>query len=466
MKKYLVLTIALAFSLILAGSAQAGTANQLKGWAVNLGPWSQTVGWLSFFSGDLNTGTNGIGNSSVTYGVTVSTSTNSSPPNIIGTFDGYAWSSNVGWVSFKPTDTGVCGTAASIDLSTGAVTGWARVVSGSVASGADGCINLSGTVSGGGTYGVSLGVTPSDPSTYGKFSGFAWGSTNVGWLSFAGVICPGCVGGAQPFSATCTSDPSSLGSEGGTVWFTANPSGGTAPYKYYWKNSLLENQSDQVNIIYKAGNADFDGPTLTVKDSATLTNSSFSPTCPSVRVGTGDVSNVGACPSPIVSQYTCSPGQAMSQSSSGNIYSWICTVTGQSAEAASCSYIATSGSGNLRLAIGAPAATLPDNTNDPTTGFTAANYKLYTVSRGRSFQLKWNIATATNYESCTITNDKGANWSLSPGVVSDRNASIPTTGKALGQYIFTLSCKTGGATPTTDKSQAKLIIRNSGIQEF
>lgn len=151
---------------------EAGNGDNVSGWA-----YSETIGWISFNSTNESSGSS--------YGVNISPTTGT------GFFSGSAWSrgttenGGVGWISFDQADTATCvtaygGTRAQVDWSTGAVTGWARALSGSTASGWDGCIKLAKAPSDtGAAYGVS--ISPSD----GKFSGWAWGSDVVGWISFA-----------------------------------------------------------------------------------------------------------------------------------------------------------------------------------------------------------------------------------------------------------------------------------------
>jgi len=97
----------------------------LSGWA-----WSSNVGWVSFNSN--NTGAGGG-----TYDVAMDSS---------GNLSGYAWSSNSGWISFNslvnssdgkcPTETSVqsgdvaTNCRARVNTTTGAVYGWARAIAG------------------------------------------------------------------------------------------------------------------------------------------------------------------------------------------------------------------------------------------------------------------------------------------------------------------------------------------------
>jgi hypothetical protein len=104
-------------------STQAQAASNVKGWG-----WSSNIGWLSFSS------ENHPGNGAGVYSVTLATTSGSN----IGRFGGHAWSPNIGWVSFNPTDVVNCpssgvtplsGCDPVVNMDTGNVTGWARVLS-------------------------------------------------------------------------------------------------------------------------------------------------------------------------------------------------------------------------------------------------------------------------------------------------------------------------------------------------
>ncbi len=150
--------------LILGGShvAYASSAQNLSGYA-----WSDNIGWISFNC------TNTSSCSSVDYGVNAHPST--------GIFSGYAWSDNIGWVSFNASSVSGCPTGScrpTINNTTGAVTGWARALAGgtSQSGGWDGWIRLSGSWS----PSVSFSGTAA--------SGYSWGSDVVGWVSWSGVV--------------------------------------------------------------------------------------------------------------------------------------------------------------------------------------------------------------------------------------------------------------------------------------
>lgn len=145
--------------------------------------WSSNIGWISM-NNCTDPGTTPSTCVGQDYGVTYDNA---------GNMSGYAWSSNVGWVKFEGTGFGG-GSPAHIDLVTGEMSGWARVCGGMKAAsywlpnstnctgpdrtdGWDGWISLRGTNP---DYGVSFNAA-------GDGSGYAWGSDVVGWVDFGNV---------------------------------------------------------------------------------------------------------------------------------------------------------------------------------------------------------------------------------------------------------------------------------------
>jgi len=163
MKKILftILTVCLTITLgyLLFGGtmpfkdAAAGAGDNVSGFA-----WSENIGWISF--------NNTSGGGGTSYGVDI---------NASGVFSGYAWSENIGWISFAPSGPypGNPQQSVRVNLSTGAVTGWARAAS--YGSGWDGWIEMDS---------VSIELDCAAP-TYQEFSGWAWGSDVVGWINFS-----------------------------------------------------------------------------------------------------------------------------------------------------------------------------------------------------------------------------------------------------------------------------------------
>ncbi|MDE1874925.1 MAG: hypothetical protein KGH68_02570, partial [Patescibacteria group bacterium] len=156
-KTYIV-SAALFLALLIPAATHAGTQDNLTGYA-----WSSNIGWVS-----LNcTNTNSC--NSVDYGVNM---------NADGTLTGYAWSSNIGWIQFGglsgfPNGNGTQSKNAEVDGNN--LKGWARALSND--SSWDGWISLSGA-----GYGPTLSGS--------SFSGYAWGSNVVGWISFSGSGSP------------------------------------------------------------------------------------------------------------------------------------------------------------------------------------------------------------------------------------------------------------------------------------
>jgi hypothetical protein len=164
-KKTFLFYLILFFIISLAGfyffankPAQAGSSDTLSGWA-----WSENIGWISFNC--TNQGSCGASN----YGVSFDSNT--------GVMSGYAWSENVGWLSFNRSDTGAPPGApyqsgsyiAKYDSATHTFSGWARFLANG--GGWDGWVKLSGS-----NYGVTLSVC--------DLQSYAWGSDVVGWISF------------------------------------------------------------------------------------------------------------------------------------------------------------------------------------------------------------------------------------------------------------------------------------------
>lgn len=155
--------------------AMAASTDNVSGWA-----WSSNVGWISF--NGTNSGSGG-GN----YGVHICTGNSDSHvgcgAGAEGKIVGYAWSSNIGWIKFDPIGPYPSSPlfSARVDAS-GNITGWARACAGAanadcsggtnpLSGGWDGWIKLSNTT-------LNFTVSPAE------FHGYAWGSDVVGWISF------------------------------------------------------------------------------------------------------------------------------------------------------------------------------------------------------------------------------------------------------------------------------------------
>ena len=164
--------VAASFTFLLQQPVEAGGADNVSGWA-----WSSNIGWISF-----NCTNPGAGGCASNYGVNVDSGT--------GNFSGYAWAatndpdSAIGWISFNeagPTPDGFsCGAncTAKLDLGTKKVAGWARALANG--GGWDGWIKLRDDIDGDSVddYGVKWN------SLAGELEGWAWGGEVMGWIAF------------------------------------------------------------------------------------------------------------------------------------------------------------------------------------------------------------------------------------------------------------------------------------------
>ncbi len=260
-------TLMLVFGIISydhqIGTVTADTQPNMSGWA-----WSDNIGWISFSY--LN------GMPGPQYGVSVAGPLDTG--HLTGLLSGYAWSDNIGWISFSCATGGDCFTGSGDTYPTGGGTqpvpaqitdnimkGWVRACSvfapnpdgltkckGTLKSddargGWDGWISLSGENPHYGVVYIPNNVAPGT-GTFGSFTDptktFAWGDTNLGWISFqprnpadhqecgldpskCGVIL-----GQPPLSANCTVWDDGQASPHAT--WTAIASGGRGGWTYKW----------------------------------------------------------------------------------------------------------------------------------------------------------------------------------------------------------------------------------------
>lgn len=206
--------ILLGVFALLAGSMLLGSAPPAHASSMDITgyAWSDYLGWVHF------KGSN--------YGVT--------EDSLTGALSGYAWSPYFGSISFNSATFGSCpsGTCApTVNITTGAVTGWARSCSAFAdkahcngassldagSGGWDGWIHLSGS-----NYGITQSTSG---ATNGCWTGYAYGSNNVGVIKFGGAsssnvgtpLCgaSSCQNGASNFP-TCTTCPGGQIMSGGT----------------------------------------------------------------------------------------------------------------------------------------------------------------------------------------------------------------------------------------------------------
>lgn len=166
-----------AFLLLMAGSAiffdntpPARAATAASSLPIGGYAWSSFMGWIHF------------SNPSYGYGVSLDTTSN--------VLSGYAWSPYFGAITFNQTDLSNCPSGTCIaQISNGKLTGWAR--SCAVFQNKSACSGALDPKSGGWDGWIHL--SPANGTTYGVtyanncLSGYAWGSRDVGYISFSGT---------------------------------------------------------------------------------------------------------------------------------------------------------------------------------------------------------------------------------------------------------------------------------------
>jgi hypothetical protein len=199
-KKLLFLIILLlVFGFFPFKGALAGSADNVSGWA-----WSENIGWVSFNSTNCDSNGNNrtdktnysncpAGDSVVDYGTRVDL--------INGVFSGYAWSENIGWISFNSDalincPSGACqarlDTASYNASGLGKINGWARACSvfekdckgnldnNSNRGGWEGWIHFADEINYPPKHEVFIDKTDNN-----EFKNWAWGDDLViGWVSF------------------------------------------------------------------------------------------------------------------------------------------------------------------------------------------------------------------------------------------------------------------------------------------
>jgi len=304
---FLKIVFALVFFLLPFWSSVvfAGTEHNMSGWA-----WSSNIGWISFN----NTNTGG----SVDYGVYKNSDGTLTGRNADDTYNavGYAWSSNIGWIQFGglsgfPSGAGT--TASNAQVVGTELRGWAKALSADD-NGWDGWIALSGT-----SYGVTL--TDTGSSQYDCTIDCVWGSNVVGWVDFSGVI----VGTPAVLVATLN-----VNSSGATSVLITGTMGDTTNYT---KNDI-SNISTTLTAPATSGGANFSGWTsgvCTELSSPTQFNCTISVTVGDTKTVTanfiGGAGN-GQCSNP-QTHYNCSPfpglGENTGTNRSSNISNWTWT---------------------------------------------------------------------------------------------------------------------------------------------
>jgi hypothetical protein len=147
--KFLLIFFLFFTSVFSVNKIEASTSDNFFGQA-----WSSNIGWINFNN---CTSTDPNSCSSTSYGVRL---------NEDNTISGQAWSSNIGWINFSQNER----TQASLNRTTGKISGWAKVVS----SGE--WISLSATYVEQTGWGLTVDLNS------GLVSGQAWGDISTGWI--------------------------------------------------------------------------------------------------------------------------------------------------------------------------------------------------------------------------------------------------------------------------------------------
>ncbi len=179
--------------------AEASDAN-VRGFA-----WSDNIGWISFNNSDVTP-------EGADYGVNIDPDTRK--------LSGDAWSESIGWISFDRGETGVppsndpCPDGSCTALLTAGykLDGWARALN--YGGGWDGWIKLNGIATDSSPYGVTL-----DTDTK-EFEGWAYGSDVIGWIIFCDVYLA-VAGNNPPIINSVTDWPDPVFS-GNNIQFSVN----------------------------------------------------------------------------------------------------------------------------------------------------------------------------------------------------------------------------------------------------
>jgi len=231
MSKILQTIIAVAFIIFIScfgadAPIQAGDEHNTSGYA-----WSENIGWISF-----NSTTGGGSN----YGVHIDSAS--------GDLSGYAWSEHIGWVSFNRSDTGNplgapfnggSGPIAKYNSDNNEVTGWMRVLANG--GGWDGWIKF---------YNTTL-------DNDGDWHGWAWSSEVVGWVSFNGIEG----GGSYKVTSIDVVNQSPIASNlNVSVGNTTTYCGATAVHYFSWTYFDADGHNESRFQFQVDNNSDFSSP--------------------------------------------------------------------------------------------------------------------------------------------------------------------------------------------------------------
>ena len=377
--------------LFIPQSTSAATAVALSGYA-----WSSNIGWISF--------------SGANYGVVEDTAT--------GNLSGYAWSSNIGWISFNQTsgcpESG-CTTKPNINPTTGVVSGWAQALSAD-GNGWDGWIKLGGSWS------------PAVKFTSGAASGYSWGSDVVGWISWSGTG----YGVTMPVvPPTCTAfwNPASITAGGvATLYWTVTPQ---ATIQSSYSCTGISAETGNVRMLRSHAFRFYTGGTETCTVSTVRTSDGATASCQTlVPLTVNQVCLSGA------QDNNCYIHSGVHVVSSSPVTGTCIRGTAKTLGTHSCAYVCTadpnSTNGKWVLSSNACMGSAPSN---PTAYITASPTR---VQNGNSTTLSWSASGVT---SCSVTGPGGTTISNTFSNTATTTQSVTVT----GQSKYTLSCDGGAA---------------------
>jgi len=415
------LFVSAGLTVVLAKSAHAtDQTGDLSGWA-----WSSNIGWISFNSTDP-----GAGGGS--YKVTLDKDQADPSKDVL---NGWAWSPHIGWIAFgeDSNDQGIqqgwCPTPAGdptsglgcdaiVDPVSGTVTGWGHVVVD------NSWIQLSGT----GHSSPGGGGVKFDPSG-GTFSGYAWEPTETGWVNFSGVGLKTAV--VSTLSAGCNwAGKTGSGGipiiENNKLIYQGTASGGSGHYNYAWYEEDRNPDNSLIGaILVKTDMTNSNTDNYTLDVSAKVPNVNYN--------GRLDVSDADNPSSPTVSA-TCTG------------------VTGTGTYQYGALYI-----GRTLADIAAPGGQKTE----------------LTVTQGQKFALVFDNDFGTGYR-CTekvtkldgtaVVNPWGTGYIDTKENSHNAAEGLATAHAAPGKYLFSINCGKG----SDDKPPVtvKLYITSTGENEF
>jgi hypothetical protein len=124
-----ILILSCLFFLAEGIAANAGSGHNVSGWA-----WSSNIGWISFNSDNCDPDNNGFSNGASgcpAAGTAITNYGGNFDPNT-GEMSGFAWSNNIGWIKLNPTSEfpGNPAYGAKLDKISGIISGWIRACAG------------------------------------------------------------------------------------------------------------------------------------------------------------------------------------------------------------------------------------------------------------------------------------------------------------------------------------------------